>query len=540
MNQFADAAAAGSPLISTAIRRQSGAVDGVHSHCPICESRHLASEFIVDGAPVCACQECGLLFRNPQLEAPVGSHQTEAQFEPDEIGEARAAAWLRQLIAYSGMRAGRLLLVDATPPLLAEARAMGFEVLPFSADEVCSPPIEQLTHGIDGCILMSLESAKDPLDVLHRVRCALKQDGSLMIVAPTIDSRAARLFRGSWWEFRRKNLFYFSVDTLQNLLSKAGFADPMVLPERSLVSIRYLTQRLATMPWSVCSRAIRMAALLSPGFLHRKRFRLFHSRTQLLVRLRPSSSLPKLSVIVPVYNERATFVEVIEGLLAKVIPGVDIEIIIVESQSTDGSRELVRQYQGHPRIRIIWEDVPRGKGHAVRAGFKFATGDIILIQDADLEYDIDDYDALIAPILAYRCNFVLGSRHSPDRNHWKLRQFTDSPILASVFNLGHVFFLTLFNVLYRQKLSDPFTMFKVFRRDCLWGLRFECSRFDFDNELVIKLIRKGYKPVELPVNYKSRSMKEGKKITMVRDPLTWLWAFLKYRCSPLYQNDEAN
>jgi glycosyltransferase involved in cell wall biosynthesis len=176
----------------------------------------------------------------------------------------------------------------------------------------------------------------------------------------------------------------------------------------------------------------------------------------------------------------------------------------------------------------------------VRAGLKIATGDVVLFQDADLEYDINDYDALIDPILSYRCNFVIGSRHGSGRNSWKLRQFADSPGLASVFNLGHVFFLTLFNVLYRQNLTDPFSMFKVFRRDCLWGLSFECNRFDFDHEIVIKLLRKGYKAVELPVNYKSRSLKEGKKVTIFRDPLTWLRALWKFRHSPLYRNNEAD
>ena len=94
--------------------------------------------------------------------------------------------------------------------------------------------------------------------------------------------------------------------------------------------------------------------------------------------------------------------------------------------------------------------------------------------------------------------------------------------MSLFFNLGHWFFTTLINVLFLQRLRDPFTMFKVFRRDCLFGLKFECDRFDFDYELLIKLIRKGYRPIELPVNYRSRSFKEGKKVRMFRDPLTWL------------------
>ncbi len=528
-------------MISTAtvVKRQRGVIGKAHSECPICESQHLEYEFIVDRAPVCACQECGLLFLSPQPEEALAPEFSEQASEVDEISEAKAAKRLRQLIAYSGIHGGKLLLIGANPQLLDEGRKAGFEIAASSIGEFDAAPLDCLVRDVDACILMSLETVKDPFKVLQAVRSVLKEDGSLMVVAPTIDSQAARLFRTSWWEFGRKNLFYFSIDTLQNLLTKAGFTDPMVLPERSLVSIHYLKKKLNSMPRNVYSRAVRIASWLSPGFLRHKKFRLFHSRTQMLVRPRLPAPQAKLSVIVPVYNEQATFVEVIEELLAKTIEGVEIEIIIVESRSTDGSRELVQQYEGHPRVRVIWEEIPKGKGHAVRAGLEIATGDVVLFQDADLEYDINDYDALIDPILAYRCNFVLGSRHGSGRNNWKLRQFADPVSLALVFNFGHVFFLTLFNVLYRQKLNDPFTMFKVFRRDCLWGLSFECNRFDFDNELVIKLIRKGYKPVVLPVNYKSRSVEEGKKITMFRAPLSWLRASLKFRRSPLYQNNKV-
>jgi len=176
-----------------------------------------------------------------------------------------------------------------------------------------------------------------------------------------------------------------------------------------------------------------------------------------------------------------------------------------------------------------------GKGHAVRTGLAKASGDIVLIQDADLEYDINDYDGLVEPIVTYRQNVVLGSRHTVNKRIWKIRKFNDAAGLAALFNLGHLTFLTLFNLLYQQRLKDPFTMFKVFRRDCLYGLRFECNRFDFDFELMIKLLRKGYRPLELPVNYRARSFTEGKKVTVFRDPLTWVRALLKYRHSSLYE-----
>jgi hypothetical protein len=114
-----------------------------------------------------------------------------------------------------------------------------------------------------------------------------------------------------------------------------------------------------------------------------------------------------------------------------------------------------------------------------------------------------------------------------------MRQFTGQHGLSLFVNLGHWFFSTLINVLFFQRLRDPFTMFKVFRRDCLYALEFECDRFDFDFELLIKLIRKGYHPVELPVNYRSRSFKEGKKVRLFRDPLTWLQALWRLRFSKI-------
>jgi glycosyltransferase involved in cell wall biosynthesis len=234
-----------------------------------------------------------------------------------------------------------------------------------------------------------------------------------------------------------------------------------------------------------------------------------------------------LSVIVPIYNEAATVRQSLDAILAKEVPGWTLQIIMVESNSTDGTRPIVQTYSTHPRVKLILEDRPRGKGHAVRAGLVHATGDVILIQDADLEYDLNDYDTLLAPIAAGRQEFVLGSRHG--EGGWAIRKFSDQPFQALILNLAHWGFTLLINVSLCIWLKDPFTMYKVFRRECLDGLTFECNRFDFDWELLMKLVRKGHRPIEIPISYKSRSFKEGKKISMFRDPLTWLWAVVKYR-----------
>jgi glycosyltransferase involved in cell wall biosynthesis len=236
--------------------------------------------------------------------------------------------------------------------------------------------------------------------------------------------------------------------------------------------------------------------------------------------------MPMLSVIVPLFNEASTAEEVLAALIAKRVPGVDMEIVLIESNSTDGTRDIVRSYEGNPSVRVIWEDRPQGKGHAVRAGLATASGDIILIQDADMEYSMDDYEKLVVPLLQGRADFVLGTRHT--KGSWQMRQFTTGKQIATLFNLAHWGFTALLNISLGTRMTDPFTMFKVFRRSCLEKFTLECNRFDLDWEIVIKLVRAGYKPLEIPVSYKSRDFKEGKKVSIWKDPPTWIKAWWKY------------
>ncbi len=238
-----------------------------------------------------------------------------------------------------------------------------------------------------------------------------------------------------------------------------------------------------------------------------------------------------VSVVIPVYNEIPTVRAALDALVAKRIAGYDLQLIIVESNSTDGSRDAVLSYRGRPGVTIILEETPKGKGHAVRAGLAAAKGDIVMIQDADLEYDLSDYERLLAPIASGERAFVLGTRHS--KKGWAIRKFTDQKVRAAVLNLAHWTFTLMINASLGIWLTDPFTMYKVFRRDCIQGLRLECNRFDFDWELLIKLVRKGYRPIEIPVSYRSRSFSEGKKVSMFRDPVSWMYALAKYRFQPL-------
>ena len=249
----------------------------------------------------------------------------------------------------------------------------------------------------------------------------------------------------------------------------------------------------------------------------------------------------KVSILIPVFEEAATVGELLDRVLSQPLDGCDKEIVIIESNSTDGSRRIVEQFVERlarlPRdsgteVQLILERRPLGKGHAIRRGLAAARGDIVLIQDADLEYEVTDYPELLRPIVEGRTDFVLGSRHMGTRR-WRVRQFGGSSLQALAMNLGGMLFHGFFNLVYGVRLTDPTTMFKVFRADCLRGIDLRCDRFDFDFELVGSLLRAGFAPLEVPVSYSSRGFEAGKKIRVLRDPWGWVLAILRCRLQTL-------
>ncbi len=237
-----------------------------------------------------------------------------------------------------------------------------------------------------------------------------------------------------------------------------------------------------------------------------------------------------VSVVMAVYNEEKTVCQVVDQLLARRFNDFEIELIIVESQSTDSTREKITSYGSLENVKIIYQDVPRGKGNAIREGFKLASGSILLIQDADDEYSLDDYSSLVLPILNGESDFVLGTRHRPGE---AMRVMVGEPLNSKLLNFGHHFFVRFFNFLYQVNLTDPFTMYKVFKVDCIKGLEFKSNRFDFDWELVGKLVRRNHIPLEIPITYNARGFVQGKKVRFVRDPLTWVIAAIRFRFEKL-------
>ncbi len=226
---------------------------------------------------------------------------------------------------------------------------------------------------------------------------------------------------------------------------------------------------------------------------------------------------PLLSVLVPVYNERAT----LERLLARVLAvPLDKEVIAVDDGSTDGTAGLLRDLAARLPVRALFHPSNRGKGAAIRTALAEARGDIVVIQDADLEYDPEEYPRLVAPILRGETSVVYGSRYLAPGN--------DLPMTH--FKVGVLILNATANLLYGLRLTDEATCYKVFRAGLLKSLPLRCERFEFCPEVTARVAKRGERIVEVPISYHYRTRAQGKKIRL-RDAFEGFFTLLRYRIS---------
>lgn len=226
-----------------------------------------------------------------------------------------------------------------------------------------------------------------------------------------------------------------------------------------------------------------------------------------------------LTVIVPVYNERNTVAEILRRIRS-VDVGLVIDVIVVDDGSTDGTEKVLKVLVDST-VQVVTHERNRGKGAAIRTGLSRATGDLLLIQDADLEYDPEDWPKLLAPFFRHRAVVVYGSRFTGERKNMLLLHW-----------LGNRFLSLVTNLLYQTTLSDVETCYKVFDRRVLDGLTIVSNKFDFEPEITAKVLRRGYRIYEVPISYAGREVSEGKKITW-RDGFGALIALVRFRFSKL-------
>ena len=231
----------------------------------------------------------------------------------------------------------------------------------------------------------------------------------------------------------------------------------------------------------------------------------------------------RLSVIVPVYNEEQTIGAVIDRIRTVDLPGVEKEIIVANDGSSDGTRGAIESgaWRADPRLIVVENPINLGKGAAIRLGLKYATGDIMLIQDADLELDPLEYGKLLAPILSGRATVVYGSRFLQRNPAIPMRTRLNNRVLTWITNL-----------LFLTRLTDMETGYKVFRREVLQKVRLRCVGFDFEPELTARLLLAGYRIEEVPIGYSPRRIDEGKKVRWV-DGLDAVYILVKLRLAGL-------
>jgi glycosyltransferase involved in cell wall biosynthesis len=225
----------------------------------------------------------------------------------------------------------------------------------------------------------------------------------------------------------------------------------------------------------------------------------------------------RLSVVIPVYNERQWIREIVRRVEAVAIPK---EIIIVDDYSTDGTREILRELESHSDIRVFYQPINQGKGAALRKGFQQSTGTVVVVQDADLEYDPAEYPRLIQPIIENRADVVYGSRFIGESHR----------VLYYWHYVANRVLTMLSNMVTNLNLTDMETCYKVFRREVLADIRIKSNRFGFEPEITAKVARRrnpAWRIYEVPISYSGRTYEEGKKIGL-RDAVNALFCIIRF------------
>ena len=449
--------------------------------CPVCQADHSSYLFHRTGVRFVRCASCGMVYVTPTNEVGLN------WFDIERVGQYRRPedralciadfdALMRRFAAeyerVEGRPLERTVLLGRFLPEFGTtemARKVGLDVITvddasfqaLTAESRIDWARERLGPEVQLVILHeTLEACCDAGAVVRELLSALHPEAWLAVTYSNGQSFPAMLLRRYWPNFFDFKTAFFNTSNLAALMARFGYALTSQGPVVEHHTLDYVLARIAS-----GAREARALGVLTRSTAAVPVRTGAHAAT---FRKRARQPEEKLSVIFPCFNEEAYVGDVLEALLAKKL-AIPKEVIVVESNSTDRTREIVRSFESHPEVKLILEERPMGKGHAVRAGLRAATGSIILIQDADFEYDLDDYDALLDPILQRKTSFVLGSR-SLGLDDWKVRRFARNHVKEAMLNFAQLVFARTFNVLYQKRTTDINTMYKVFRAECLEGL----------------------------------------------------------------------
>lgn len=231
------------------------------------------------------------------------------------------------------------------------------------------------------------------------------------------------------------------------------------------------------------------------------------------------SQTKKLSVVIPIYNERETLETLINKVLSVNLPGIEKELVLVDDYSTDGTRDIINEKFSKEPFITVFHEVNKGKGAALRSGFQHCTGDYVIIQDADLEYNPEEYGKILVPLLDGRADVVYGSRFKGEGAH---------RVLYFWHYVGNVMLTLLSNMFTNLNLTDMETCYKAFKREIIQGMKLEQDRFGFEPEVTAKIAKLRCRVYEVGISYSGRTYEEGKKIGL-KDAFQALVCIIKYR-----------
>jgi hypothetical protein len=514
----------------------------LYLNCTVCRADNSEYLFHKVGVRFVQCKNCGIVYINPvgtarqnYFDIEVSGQYRTAQDKALCIRgfETFVARVAEEYERVEGAPLRRTVLLGRYFSEFAEsnaAQSAGLSIVTVDDDQFNALALDSnidalrpaLNADTEVVILNEfLEACSDPASVVEKLRQALPASTWFVVTYSHAGSMPARMMRRYWPQFFDVKTTFFDTSNLAALMLRFDLRLKTQFSFPVSHSLGYVLDRVAP------DAALTHLVDASPARKISMPLRTGHHVAIFREKHLPTDVEEKLSIVFPVYNEAKYVAQVIDALLAKELK-IPKELIIVESKSTDGTREIVERYANEPGVKLLLEERPRGKGHAVRTGLDAVTGTIILIQDADFEYDLDDYDALLEPILQHKTSFVLGSR-SLGLDDWKVRRFARGAAKGLALNVAQLIFARTFNFLYQQSITDVNTMFKIFRTECLEGIKLESDRFDLDIELACKLVKNGYAPIEVPVNYVARGFDEGKKISFLRDAFPSYAAFFRYR-----------